>query len=88
MGDASNSGQANIQADVSATELMQRASEQTSRLVREELALARVDMTAKGKHAGIGVGLFTSCRRRWRLSSLVSCCLESLDCSRCPARSR
>jgi hypothetical protein len=58
MGDASNSGQANIQADVSATELMQRASEQTSRLVREELALARVDMTAKGKHAGIGVGLF------------------------------
>ena len=37
---------------------MQRASEQISRLVRDELALAKAELTEKGKHAGIGVGLF------------------------------
>lgn len=58
MGDASSSGQANSPGDVPATELIQRATEQTSRLVREELASARADMTEKGKHAGVGAGLF------------------------------
>jgi len=59
MGDAPSGGQSDRPAaDVPATELMQRASEQTSRLVREELALARADMTEKGKHAGVGAGLF------------------------------
>lgn len=42
----------------SVSELVQRATEQMSRLVRDELALARAELTAKGKHAGIGVGLF------------------------------
>ena len=37
---------------------MQRATEQVSRLVRDELALARAELTQKGKHAGIGIGLF------------------------------
>lgn len=45
-------------ADQSTSELVQRASEQISRLVRDELALARVELTEKGKHAGKGVGLF------------------------------
>ncbi|WBB81447.1 phage holin family protein [Micromonospora sp. WMMD882] len=42
----------------STAELVQRATEQVSRLVRDELALARAELTEKGKHAGIGVGLF------------------------------
>lgn len=42
----------------STAELVQRATEQVSRLIRDELALARAELTAKGKHAGIGVGLF------------------------------
>jgi pilus assembly protein TadC len=58
MGDASSSGRAASPADLPASDLLQRAREQTSRLVREELALARGDMTEKGKHAGVGVGLF------------------------------
>ena len=33
-------------------------SEQTSRLVRDELRLARAEMTEKGKKAGLGAGLF------------------------------
>ncbi|MFI6761913.1 phage holin family protein [Micromonospora sp. NPDC050417] len=45
-------------ADQSVAELVQRATEQVSRLVRDELTLARAELTQKGKHAGIGVGLF------------------------------
>ncbi|MBQ1047904.1 phage holin family protein [Verrucosispora sp. WMMD703] len=42
----------------STAELVQRATEQVSRLVRDELALARAELTEKGKQAGIGAGLF------------------------------
>ncbi|MBO3742453.1 phage holin family protein [Actinoplanes flavus] len=42
----------------STAELVQRASEQLSRLVRDELALAKAELAEKGKHAGIGAGLF------------------------------
>ncbi|MEV1290180.1 phage holin family protein [Micromonospora sp. NPDC049679] len=42
----------------STAELVQHASEQMSRLVRDELTLARMELTEKGKHAGVGVGLF------------------------------
>ena len=41
----------------SAGELVRQAAEQISRLVRDELALARAEMTAKGKQAGVGAGL-------------------------------
>ncbi|WP_373861317.1 phage holin family protein [Micromonospora noduli] len=36
---------------------MQRATDQITRLVRDELTMARAEMTAKGKRAGIGAGL-------------------------------
>lgn len=39
-------------------ELVARMSEQTSRLVRDEMRLAQAEMAEKGKRAGIGVGLF------------------------------
>lgn len=42
----------------STAELVQHASEQISRLVRDELTLARMELAEKGKHAGVGVGLF------------------------------
>ncbi|WP_213454940.1 phage holin family protein [Rhizomonospora bruguierae] len=42
----------------STAELVQRASEQFSKLVRDELALAKEELTERGKHAGLGVGLF------------------------------
>jgi MFS family permease len=45
-------------SDASTSELVQRASEQISRLVRDELALAKAELAEKGKHAGVGVGLF------------------------------
>jgi uncharacterized membrane protein YqjE len=48
-----------MRADEPSTgELVSRLSEQVSRLVRDELALARVELVEKGKRAGIGAGLF------------------------------
>lgn len=43
---------------LSTAELVRDLSEGVSRLVRDELRLARIELTEKGKHAGIGVGLF------------------------------
>lgn len=42
----------------STAQLVQHASEQAARLVREELALARAELVEKGRHAGFGAGLF------------------------------
>ena len=42
----------------STAELVKTASEQIQRLVRDELKLAQAELTRKGKHAGIGAGLF------------------------------
>ena len=39
-------------------ELIQEASQQTALLVRQELALAQLEMKEKGKRAGMGAGLF------------------------------
>jgi Flp pilus assembly protein TadB len=40
-------------------ELVRLASEQISTLVRDELKLAQLELARKGKHAGIGIGLFS-----------------------------
>jgi len=39
-------------------DLVARLSEQVSRLVREEIQLAKVELRDKGKRAGVGAGLF------------------------------
>lgn len=44
--------------EASLGELVTRMSEQTSRLVRDEIKLAQLDLAAKGKKAGLGAGLF------------------------------
>ncbi len=46
------------QPQPSTGELFAQLSEQTSRLIRDELRLAQLELTAKGKRAGAGVGLF------------------------------
>ena len=39
-------------------ELVKQLSEQTSRLAREEVELAKAELAVKGKRAGIGAGMF------------------------------
>jgi membrane protein len=44
--------------DQSLGDLLQRLSQQTATLVRQEIHLAQAEMKEKGKRAGIGAGLF------------------------------
>lgn len=39
-------------------QLVERLSEQATRLVRSEIALAKAELTTKMQHAGVGIGLF------------------------------
>lgn len=58
MADVANGGPSRPPSEQSTGELLHRATEQLTRLIRDELALARAELTEKGRHAGIGVGLF------------------------------
>ena len=58
MADVLNGSPVRPASDQSTSELVQKASEQITRLVKDEIALAKAELTEKGKHAGIGVGLF------------------------------
>jgi len=46
------------QAEASVAELVTQLTEQSSRLLRNELQLAMAEMQQKAKHAGIGAGMF------------------------------
>jgi Putative Actinobacterial Holin-X, holin superfamily III len=46
-----------VSHDRSTAELVKQLSEQVSVLVRDELKLAQLEMTRKGKQAGLGAGL-------------------------------
>jgi MFS family permease len=54
----SHSGPHTVPEDATIAELVKRLSEQTSRLAREEVELAKAELTAKGKRAGLGAGMF------------------------------
>lgn len=45
-------------ADPSLGELVSQLTEQTSRLVRDEVELAKTELAASAKHVGVGAGLF------------------------------
>jgi hypothetical protein len=44
--------------DASTADLIKALSEQTSRLVRQEVELAKTELAIKGKRAGVGAGMF------------------------------
>jgi hypothetical protein len=45
-------------SEESISELVKALTEQTSRLARQEVELAKAELTEKGKRAGIGAGMF------------------------------
>ncbi|GAA0315850.1 phage holin family protein [Kineococcus aurantiacus] len=45
--------------DASVGELVSQLTEQVSHLVRDEVQLAKIDLAAKGKKAGLGIGMFS-----------------------------
>jgi membrane protein len=52
-----NGPSAGTAQDAPIAELVKRLSDQTSTLVRQEMELARVEMTEKGKRLGAGAGM-------------------------------
>jgi uncharacterized membrane protein YqjE len=62
-------------------ELVQELSQQTSKLVREELELARVELTEKGRKAGIGAGMFGAAGLLglFAFGALTACLILALD---------
>lgn len=54
---ANNSNQPVAAQGQSTGDLVRQLSEQVSRLVRDELKVAQLEMTSKGKQAGLGIGM-------------------------------
>jgi len=48
----------NNASDASTAELVRQLSDQTSTLIRDEMALVKAEISEKGKKAGIGAGMF------------------------------
>jgi Putative Actinobacterial Holin-X, holin superfamily III len=57
MDESTGAAQPPASDDRPAGELVKQLSEQVSRLVRDELRLAQLEMTRKGKRAGVGIGM-------------------------------
>jgi hypothetical protein len=47
-----------MNTDTSTAQLVHQLSEQVSRLARDEIRLAVAELKDKGKHAGVGAGMF------------------------------
>jgi uncharacterized membrane protein YqjE len=62
-------------------ELLRDLSEQTTRLVRQELELAKAEVAEKGKRAGIGGGLFggAGVAALLALGALTACIIAALS---------
>jgi len=67
--------------DRSLGELLRQLSEQTTRLVHQELELAKAELTQKGKQAGAGAGLFggASALGLAALGALTACFILALN---------
>jgi uncharacterized membrane protein YqjE len=64
----------------STKELVQELTQQTSTLLRQELALAQLELKEKGKRAGIGGGLFggAGVLALYGLGALIACAILAL----------
>jgi hypothetical protein len=62
-------------------ELLKELSEETATLVRQELALARAELSEKGKQAGAGAGMLGAggVAALLALGSLTACLIAALD---------
>jgi Putative Actinobacterial Holin-X, holin superfamily III len=67
-------------ADHSAADLVKQVTEQASLLVRDEIKLAQLEMTRKGKQAGLGIGLFGGAGliAVFGLGALIACAIIAL----------
>lgn len=55
---STTSAPVSAETEASMGELVHRLTEQSTTLIHSELELAKAELVAKGKHAGVGAGLF------------------------------
>jgi uncharacterized membrane protein YqjE len=62
-------------------ELLKQLSEETTRLVHQEIELAKAELTQKGRQAGMGAGLFGAAGAIGflALAALTTCIILALD---------
>jgi uncharacterized membrane protein YqjE len=62
-------------------ELLKQLSEETTRLVHQEIELAKAELTQKGKQAGMGAGMFGAAAAIGflALAALTTCFILALD---------
>jgi membrane protein len=72
---------ATTQADQSVADLVKQLTDQTSRLARLEVELAKAELQAKGKQAGLGAGMFGGAAGLafYGLGALIACAILALD---------
>jgi uncharacterized membrane protein YqjE len=58
MAELRRTGEDSAMSERSIADLLKQLSDQTAMLVRQELDLAKVELIAKGKKAGLGAGMF------------------------------
>jgi hypothetical protein len=68
-------------ADKSAADLVKQLSEQVSVLVRDELKLAQLEMSRKGKQAGIGIGMLggSGMVALYAVGCLIACAIIAIS---------
>lgn len=76
-----NDGQPPPARERSTGELVAQLSEQMSRLIRDEMRLARLEMTRKGKAAGIGAGMLgaSGLIALYGIGCLVACVIIAIS---------
>ena len=70
-------------SDRSIAELLKQLSDQTTTLARQEVDLAKAELAAKGKQAGLGAGMFGGATifGLYALGSLTACVILALATS-------
>jgi hypothetical protein len=78
---AAGSARPQTTSEASAGELVRQLSEQVSVLVRDELKLAQLEMTRKGKQAGLGIGMFgaSGLVALYAVGCLVACAIIAIS---------
>lgn len=81
MSDIGGTARSGAETDRSAGELVKQLSEQVSVLVRDELKLAQLEVTRKGKQAGLGMGMFgaSGLVALYAVGCLLACAIIALS---------
>jgi hypothetical protein len=75
MAELRQGGEDSVMSDRSIADLLKQLSDQTATLVRQELDLAKAELTAKGKQAGFGAGVFAL----YAVGALTACLILALS---------